>query len=71
MTAWPQLNAWAETTPVSDPTPGWEGAVVGTPCPICGEPLADGERCYAVTELDRVDGREQWVCGKHVATPTS
>jgi hypothetical protein len=66
MSTWPQLNAWAETTPVSDPNPGWRGAVVGDPCAICGDPLAAGERCYAVVELDEIDNRQQWVCPKHV-----
>jgi hypothetical protein len=71
------LNAWAETTPW-DCLIRKTGCVSGThdhaplvnqPCAIadCGEPLLDGETCYAVTNLDRLpNGHEPWVCWRHV-----
>jgi hypothetical protein len=71
------MNAWASTLPwdclVRDtgcvhPTHQHD-PMADDPCAIedCREPLRADETCYAVTELPRgVDGREQWVCWRHV-----
>lgn len=67
------LNAWAETTPVSEDSPShYKGARVGDQCtwPPCGEHLRAGETVYSVVEQDRADalpGRnEPWVCWRHI-----
>lgn len=40
--------------------------MVGDKCAACPQLLVDGEECYAVTDLPRRKGREQWVCWRHV-----
>lgn len=42
--------------------------MVGQQCaaPGCEHALIEGETCYAVTEVERVEDREQWVCWRHV-----
>ena len=64
------LTAWAETTPhVCAPGCTKSHAHPGDQCdaPQCDEQLVAGETCYSVTELPRAaDGREPWVCWRHV-----
>lgn len=71
------LNAWAETYPwdcLIRPTqcisPDHQhNPMADQLCAVgdCQKPLLADEVCYAVTELDRLpDGREPWVCWRHV-----
>jgi len=64
------MDAWASTLPWDCVKPGHTHTpMVGDPCAIddCRKPLRGREECYAVTQLDRLpDGREQWVCWRHV-----
>jgi len=83
-----QMDAWAETIPWDCLTRDTRccsathdhDPMVGDPCAVgdCGEPLVDGETCYAVCELPsfvgppprspagRVRNRIRWVCWRHV-----
>jgi len=64
------LDAWAETTPhACEPGCAKPHAHVGDECAAeqCDEPLLAHETCYAVTQLDRdTNGREPWVCWRHI-----
>ena len=67
------LDAWAETLPWDCPNHAAHthahNPTVNQPCAIvdCGEPLLARESCYLVTQLDRDEqGREQYVCWRHV-----
>lgn len=70
------LHPWAETIPwtclvrpsacihpTHDHTP-----MANDFCAVedCDERLRPDEVCYAVIELPRVEGRERWVCWRHV-----
>lgn len=64
------LDPWAQTIPHACAA-GCDKPHVhpGDPCdaPQCNEPLKANEVCYAVTQLNRdVNGRERWVCWRHV-----
>lgn len=64
------MDAWAETTPHSC-APGCvqPHAHVGDLCdaPQCDELLLARETCYSVAQLDRdANGREPWVCWRHI-----
>lgn len=70
------MHPWAETVPwdclvretnCCSPTHN-HSPMVGDLCAVeaCGKPLLEDETCYAVTEMERVDGREPWVCWRHV-----
>lgn len=71
-----KCNAWAETQPwpclvratnCCSPTHD-HSPMVGDGCahPDCTWLLPENEVCYAVTQIEREDGREQWVCWRHV-----
>ena len=77
VTTYTLMNPWASTIPwdclvVPDtkcchPTHKHD-PMVGDLCAAgCGHELRRGEECYAVTEISRrPDGRESWVCWRHV-----
>lgn len=64
------MDAWASTLPlaVDRVKPCNTGPVVGDGCAVedCDYSLRAGEECYSVTQLPEVDGRNQWVCWRHV-----
>jgi hypothetical protein len=68
------MTAWAETTPhACEPGCDKPHAHVGDLCdaPQCIERLNADESCYSVTELERdANGREPWVCWRHIQPDT-
>ena len=57
------LHSWAETTVYAVGAGGKDSPEDGDQCPVCGEPLREGERVHRVTVQAVAD---EWVHDKHV-----
>ena len=55
------LRSWAETTVYPAGEGGEASPRDGDECPVCSEPLQEGERVHRVAA-----GDEQWVHDRHV-----
>jgi hypothetical protein len=69
---WPQLNAWASTTPLAADAPGG-GVRAGDLCavPRCGDLLRADQTVYAVTETGGPDAPEPQPCEVNPALTTA
>jgi hypothetical protein len=58
-----RLHSWAETTVYPVGGGGKDSPEDGDTCPICKEPLREGEQAHKVTEPFAAD---EWVCDRHI-----
>lgn len=56
------LHSWAETTVYPRGEGGADAPSHGDECPVCEEPLNEGEQAHRVTERDD----DRWVHDQHV-----